>query len=137
MCVCTWGGCEAAVTAGTRCGWCECGECGDSLHGVKIRLKLNGTVYERCVSLCLVMSVLYSMITQHKLLAFYSGDRLSLRNRYGIATRMRTSCSRYLVRFCFFAFPLQKGLKNVFDEAILAALEPPKQSKKKRRCVML
>lgn len=26
----------------------------------------------------------------------------------------------------------QKGLKNVFDEAILAALEPPEPSKKKR-----
>ncbi|XP_061822875.1 cell division control protein 42 homolog isoform X3 [Nerophis lumbriciformis] len=30
----------------------------------------------------------------------------------------------------------QRGLKNVFDEAILAALEPP-VSKPKRRCVML
>ena len=30
----------------------------------------------------------------------------------------------------------QKGLKNVFDEAILAALEPP-EPKKKRKCVML
>jgi cell division control protein 42 len=27
---------------------------------------------------------------------------------------------------------LQKGLKNVFDEAILAALEPPEPAKKKR-----
>ena len=30
----------------------------------------------------------------------------------------------------------QKGLKNVFDEAILAALEPPEQPKK-RRCTLL
>ncbi len=30
----------------------------------------------------------------------------------------------------------QKGLKNVFDEAILAALEPPEQPKK-RRCAIL
>ena len=31
---------------------------------------------------------------------------------------------------------LQKGLKNVFDEAILAALDPP-QLKKPRKCVLL
>ena len=30
----------------------------------------------------------------------------------------------------------QKGLKNVFDEAILAALEPPEQTKK-RKCTLL
>uniref|UniRef100_A0ABI7ZC94 Uncharacterized protein n=1 Tax=Felis catus TaxID=9685 RepID=A0ABI7ZC94_FELCA len=30
----------------------------------------------------------------------------------------------------------QKGVKNVFDEAILAALEPP-EPKKTRRCVIL
>lgn len=33
-------------------------------------------------------------------------------------------------------FIIQKGLKNVFDEAILAALEPPQQEKK-RKCVIL
>jgi len=31
----------------------------------------------------------------------------------------------------------QKGLKNVFDEAILAALEPPQDNHQKRKCVML
>lgn len=31
---------------------------------------------------------------------------------------------------------LQKGLKNVFDEAILAALEPPEPTKK-RKCKFL
>jgi len=30
----------------------------------------------------------------------------------------------------------QRGLKNVFDEAIIAALEPPSQ-KKKQKCVIL
>uniref|UniRef100_A0A8D0AAK2 Cell division cycle 42 n=1 Tax=Sander lucioperca TaxID=283035 RepID=A0A8D0AAK2_SANLU len=30
----------------------------------------------------------------------------------------------------------QRGLKNVFDEAILAALEPP-EPKKRRKCVLL
>jgi len=30
----------------------------------------------------------------------------------------------------------QKGLKNVFDEAILAALEPP-EPKKSRKCEVL
>jgi len=30
----------------------------------------------------------------------------------------------------------QKGLKNVFDEAILAALEPP-EPKRKKRCIIL
>lgn len=30
----------------------------------------------------------------------------------------------------------QKGLKNVFDEAIIAALEPP-QTKKTRKCLLL
>lgn len=36
----------------------------------------------------------------------------------------------------FLFAPFQKGLKNVFDEAILAALEPP-EPKKSRRCVLL
>merc|ERR1712092_71786 len=30
----------------------------------------------------------------------------------------------------------QKGLKNVFDEAILAALEPPEQPKKRKCCLL-
>lgn len=30
----------------------------------------------------------------------------------------------------------QRGLKNVFDEAILAALEPP-ETKTKRKCLLL
>lgn len=31
----------------------------------------------------------------------------------------------------------QRGLKNVFDEAIVAALEPPQEKKKKQKCTIL
>ena len=31
----------------------------------------------------------------------------------------------------------QEGLKNVFDEAIVAALEPPSTKKNKKKCVVL
>ena len=42
-----------------------------------------------------------------------------------------TTC--FTSNFCVF----QNGLKNVFDEAILAALEPPEEPMKKRECVLL
>jgi hypothetical protein len=37
--------------------------------------------------------------------------------------------------YYFFSI-FQKGLKNVFDEAILAALEPPEPAKKKRCSIL-
>lgn len=46
-------------------------------------------------------------------------------------------CENSKIRLALSLFaPFQKGLKNVFDEAILAALEPP-EPKKTRRCVLL
>ena len=42
--------------------------------------------------------------------------------------------NNFLIFLCFLY--LQKGLKNVFDEAILAALEPPEQ-KPRRKCCLL
>ena len=44
-------------------------------------------------------------------------------------------CDHALI-FAFFVRILQKGLKNVFDEAILAALEPPEQPKKRKCCIL-
>ena len=38
------GGCEAAVTARTRCGWAELRECGELLYGRRFPLKLKGAV---------------------------------------------------------------------------------------------
>ena len=42
------GGCEAAVTARTRCGWVKLRECGELLYG-RFPLKLKGAVYGRYV----------------------------------------------------------------------------------------
>ena len=38
------GGCEAAVTARTRCGWAKSRGCGELLHGKRSPLKLKGPV---------------------------------------------------------------------------------------------
>ena len=43
------GGCEAAVTARTRCWWAKLRECGELLHGRKFLLKLKLAVYKSYV----------------------------------------------------------------------------------------
>ena len=43
------GGCEAAVSARTRCGWVKFKECIELLHGKRIPLKLKGAVYKSYV----------------------------------------------------------------------------------------
>ena len=39
------GGCEAAVTCGTRCGWVDLRECSELLCGRRFPLNLEGAVY--------------------------------------------------------------------------------------------
>ena len=39
------GGCEAAVTARTRCGWLKFMECGELLYGWRFPLKLEWVIY--------------------------------------------------------------------------------------------
>ena len=43
------GGCEAAVTAITRCWWVKLSECDELPHGWRFPLKLKGAVYKSCV----------------------------------------------------------------------------------------
>ena len=42
------GGCEAVVTARTRCGWVELRECRGLLYGRIYHLKLKRAVYKQC-----------------------------------------------------------------------------------------
>ena len=42
-------GCEAAVTARTRCGWVKLRECGELLYGQRFPQKLKGAVYRSYV----------------------------------------------------------------------------------------
>ena len=42
-------GCEAAITARTRCGWAKHMECGELLYGRRFPLKLKGVVYKSYV----------------------------------------------------------------------------------------
>ena len=43
------GGCEAAVTARTRCGWVKLRECGKSLYGRRFPLTLKGVDHKNYV----------------------------------------------------------------------------------------
>ena len=43
------GGCEATLTARTRCGWVKLRKCGELLHGRRFPLKLKGAVYKRYI----------------------------------------------------------------------------------------
>ena len=43
---CASGGCVAAVTARTRCGWIKFKECGELLYGRRFHLRLKGAVYK-------------------------------------------------------------------------------------------
>ena len=40
------GGCEAAVTASTRCWWVKFWECGELLYGRRFHLKVKRAVYD-------------------------------------------------------------------------------------------
>ena len=44
------GGCEAAVTARTRCGWVGFRKCGELLHGYRFPLDLKESVYKLCMA---------------------------------------------------------------------------------------
>ena len=43
------GGCEAAMTARTRCGWVMFWECDELLYGKRFPLRLKGAFYETSV----------------------------------------------------------------------------------------
>ena len=43
------GGCEAVVTARTRCGWVNFRECGELLYGRRFPLRLKWAVYKSYV----------------------------------------------------------------------------------------
>ena len=43
------GGCVAAVTARTRCGWVRLRECGELLYGRRFPLSMKGAVYMSCI----------------------------------------------------------------------------------------
>ena len=55
------GGCEAAVTARTRCGWVKFMGCGELLHGRRFPLKLKGAVYKSYVRPAILYGSMYCM----------------------------------------------------------------------------
>ena len=56
--VCRDGGCEAVVTARTRCGWANGMECGELLCGRRFPSKLKGVVHKSYVRPAILFSKL-------------------------------------------------------------------------------
>ena len=85
------GGCEAAVTARTRCGWVKFRECGELLYGRRPPLRLNGAVYRSYVmpamlygreTWCLNVSEMgISRRTERSTVRAICGVQLKVRNR--------------------------------------------------------
>ena len=62
-------GCEAAVTARTRCTWIRFRECSDLLYGRRFPLMLKGVVYKSNVRLAILFG------SEVWCLKFYEGPR--------------------------------------------------------------
>ena len=71
--VCAGGGCEAVVTAGTRCWWVEFRECCELLYGRRFPLRLKEAVYESYV----LPAILYGSEAWclKKIWKFYEGQK--------------------------------------------------------------
>ena len=66
-------------------------------------------------------------------------EKLSKAKQRPISVEAAEKLSRELgaVKYVECSALTQKGLKNVFDEAILAALEPPEQPMRRPKCMIL
>lgn len=87
--------------------------------GEKLARDLRAVKYVEC-----------SALTQVKRAAAHTYDDITVFLTY------HHPCDLLQMMFHFMISFLQRGLKNVFDEAILAALEPP-ETKPKKRCILL
>ena len=67
------GGCEAAVTARTRCGWVKIREWGELLYGRRFPLKLKGSVYRNYVWPAILCGSETCCLKER--LIFYEGQR--------------------------------------------------------------
>lgn len=93
-------------------------------QGEKLAKELKAVKYVECSALTQVNLKLQMLATNSFSFLHHKW------NLIGVILMESSKC------MCFYFAKLQKGLKNVFDEAILAALEPPEPSKK-RRCAIL
>jgi len=66
-------------------------------------------------------------------------EKLSKQKQKPVSVEMGEKLAKELnvVKYVECSARTQQGLKNVFDEAIVAALEPPPSTKKSKKCIVL
>ena len=73
------GGCLAAVTARTRCGWVMFLECSELLYGRRFPLRLKGAVCRSCVRPAILIIIIIIMVIFK---CYFSGELIAFHKKY-------------------------------------------------------
>ena len=105
------GGCEAVVTARTRCGWVKFRECGEMLHGRRFPQRLKVDVYKSYVSPAILYGSEAWYMKENKMRILQMTERSMVRAMCGVHLKDRKR-STYLM--------LMLGLNETIGQLAMA-----------------
>ena len=91
------GGCEAAVTARTRCGWVMFRECGELLYGRRFYLRLTGAVYESYVRPAMLCGRETWCLTESEMRILRGTERSMVRAMCGVQLKDRKKSTDFML----------------------------------------
>ena len=98
--VCAGGGCEAAVTARTRCWWVICRECGELIYGRRFPLMLKGSVCRSCVRPRILYGSEAWCLNESEMGILGSSERSMVRAMCGVQLKDRNGSTDLMFMLC-------------------------------------
>ena len=98
--VCAGGGCEAALTARTRCGWFELRECEELLYWRRFPLRLKGAVYKSYVSPAILHESEAWCLKESEMGILQRAGRSMVRAMCGVQLKDRKRSTDLMFMFC-------------------------------------